>query len=149
MNRWIGEHKAPPAEKHPVEGLHQGAVQRHLRAQDANVLDVTVAAAHDVSGISPFDLQHKVELGRKHLAAAQQPHERGSHEHFLEVALGQRLRKVGDLVDLEALVGLVDPPFARFQQRVSAQTLRSCRCHPCAARWRRAGCAKRHECSNL
>ena len=30
----------------------------------------------------------------------------------------QRSRKVRNLVDLEALVGLVDPPFARLQQRV-------------------------------
>ena len=40
------------------------------------------------------------------------------------MTLGQRLRKVGDLVDLEALVGLVDPPLARLQQ--SVQVHRPC-----------------------
>ena len=71
----------------------------------------SAGSAHSIS-------QHEVELGREQLAASQQPHQRGSHEHFLEVTFRQRLREVGDLVDLEALVGLVDPPLARFQQGV-------------------------------
>ena len=65
-----------------------------------------------------FDLENEVQLRRQHLAAPQQPHQRWRHKHFLEVTLGQGLGKAADVVDLEALVGLVDPPLARLQQRV-------------------------------
>ena len=50
--------------------------------------------------------------------AVQEPYERRRHQDLLEVAFWQCNRKVRNLVDLETLVGLVDPPLARLQQRV-------------------------------
>ena len=119
----IGEDKAAPAQEHSVEAFYQSAVQGDLRGQNPDVLDAEVygavlTSADGVGRIRELDLKNKVELRREHLAAAQEPDEGGRHEDFLKVRLRQGVREAADLVDLEALVGLVDPPLARLQQCV-------------------------------
>ena len=88
--------------------------------KNANVLDAEVYGAvltstHRVSRICKLNLQHQVQLRRQHLAAAQET-EGGRHEHFLKVRLRQGKGEAAGVVDFEALVGLVDPPFARLQR---------------------------------
>ena len=123
VNRGIREHEAASAQEHSVEAFDQSAVEGDLRGKNTNVLDAEVngavlASAHRVSRICELNLQRQVQLRRQHLAAPQQPHEGRGHEHFLEMRLRQCVGKAADVVDFEALVGLIDPPFAWLQQRV-------------------------------
>ena len=123
VNGRVGEHEAAAAQKHSVEALDESAVQGDLRGKDANVLDAEVNGAvltptDGFSRICKLNLENEVQLGRQHLAAAQEPDEGGRHEHLLEVRLGQRLGEASNVVDFKAFVGLVDPPLARLQQRV-------------------------------
>ena len=123
VHRRVGEDKAPPAQEHSVEAFYQSAVEGDLGGKNANVLDAEInravlTSAHRVSRICKLDLENEVQLRRQHLAAPQKPHKGRGHEHFLEMRLGQGLGKAADVVDLEALVGLVDPPLPRLQQHV-------------------------------
>ena len=123
MDRWVGEHQAAAREQNAVEALHQRAVQSNLARQHTHVLELVVhravlPAAHGLRVVRELDLEHQVQLRRQELPAAQEADQRERHEHLLKVVLGQRRREVGDLVDLEAFVGLVDPVFPRLEQRV-------------------------------
>ena len=123
MDRRIRKHEAATRQQDAIEGFHERRIECNLRGQHSNILDVIVhgavgASAHHVRRIGPFDLQHEVQLWWEHFTAVQEPYERRCHQDLLEMTFRQRSRKVRNLVDLEALVGLVDPPFARLQERV-------------------------------
>ena len=123
MDGRIGEDKAAPAQEHSVEAFYQSAVQvtceaRTLDVLDAEVYGAVLTSADGVGRIRELDLNNKVELRREHLAAAQEPDEGGRHENFLKVRLRQGVGEAADFVDLQALVGLVDPPLTRLQQCV-------------------------------
>ena len=45
VHGWVGEDQEAAREQHLVEGLHQGAVQRHLGGQHPDALDAEIGGA--------------------------------------------------------------------------------------------------------
>ena len=132
----IGEDKAAPAQEHSVATRALSRVTCEARTLTFWMLESTELLAS--AGSAKLDLPNKVELRREHLAAAQEPDEGGRHEDFLKVRLRQGVGEAADFVDLEALF----TTRAASAVCTGAPLWCSCRCRPCAGRWRKAEFSK-------
>ena len=116
VHRRVGEDKAAAREQHLVEGLHQGAVQRHLGGQHPDALDAEVGGAAGRAQRVP-GLRDQVQLRGQHLPTLEEPDQGRAHED-VPVLAGGDLDGVAPEVLPEALEAPLVIPFLRLQQRV-------------------------------